>query len=181
MRQVHRAREKIQHDGGRVAARGTTTIDQSRRQEDAMKLRGTTTAPKKTFTIDPQRFQGPRETKVLAPLAAHHRIALTSAILNDMVENPCFERHPITRKLILRSGADLKAWHRVRDIVVDEAGNTFEGILRSDAGVSPFAIRAVMELLGNLRERRTELEEQIAALDAIKAAFDIVLGEEQSA
>lgn len=138
-------------------------------------MRQTTTAPK-SYNIDPQRFQKPDEGRLLRPLRERHRILLTDAVIADMVEHPPFERHPITRELYLPFGADEKTWHRVRDLVLDAStGHTFEQLLAADPEVSPFALKYLMQFLGQLRERRRELEEQVRALDDIGKAFDVVL------
>jgi hypothetical protein len=131
------------------------------------------TAPQQSFNIDPHKFQGERDSHVLSPLCASHRVMITSAIIRDMIQHPPFTRQPATGVLSLSAGADHLCWNRVRSVIVDEtSGATFETVLRSDCSVSAFAVRRTMELLVSLLARRAFLEQQLHALDSIASAFD---------
>ncbi len=141
--------------------------------EDFFPMRQTTTPPPKTYGIDLNKFVGKLEGSPFgATFLSRHRILLTDPIIDDVRQHPPFERNPITHRLELKAGADEKCWHRIRGVVVDqEKGLTFEKLLHSEPGVSPFAIRNVMLLLMRLQERRALLEEELRALDVIAAAF----------
>ena len=150
-------------------------------EEIASMTRQTTPTPTepRSFGIDPHAFQGARENRVLHPLPAVHRVAMTDALLRDMIEH-CPWETTISGPRVLSQRAAARCWERVRDVVVDPSGATFGMVLR-DPEVSPFAVRNTMELLLRLFEKRALLEAQLHALDAIAEAFRPAAEEVESA
>ncbi len=140
------------------------------RQEDSFMPRRI--AKQKSFGIDPHRFLQGREHRPLAGLNETDRIAVTDAVLNDLLKFPIGARHPRSHVLIINPYSH-SCWSRIREQVIDEEnGRTLEQVLRGSDVVGPtVAIQNVVSLLSRLRDRRAELEQELKQLDSIAAAF----------
>lgn len=144
-------------------------ISDTSRQETST-MRNTTPAALKSFGIDLHRFAGPKENKVLSSLTADQRIAVTDRVLADLKEFPLTARHPMSGRILVTNYHAM--WSRIRDLTIDDKGNTVGRVLqRVEIPAPALALKDVIVLFLDLREKRALLERQLHDLDAIEAAF----------
>ena len=122
---------------------------------------------------DPQVFCDPRRGNLLPDSDASERRGLATVLVIRHGRCPV-ERDYAGRPQLQQWSA--AAWHDIRDSVVFTRGDggqvTVQDLLTRPANGSPnYAITSIMELLLEARARRSQLLEQIAALDSIEHLF----------